>query len=116
MADKLWKSFERWVGKEIFNGSSRNMGSGAVNKTDDGEDRTGDVIHPTYQIECKVYKKIAVFRWWDKLKLESIKSNKIPVLVMREKGDIEDTLVTINYKFFIELKNLWEKQKEGKIL
>lgn len=108
--DKLWKAFERFVGKEIFDGSRRNMGSGAVNKTDEGEDRTGDVINNTYQIECKVYKAIAIFRWWDKLKEEAKASGKIPVLVMREKGDAQDTLVTIHWQFFKELKEAWERR------
>lgn len=114
MADKLWKAFERWVGQHIFDGARRNMGSGAVNRTDEGEERTGDVIHSTYEIECKVYKRIAIFRWWDKLKEEAKASGKIPVLVMREKGDLQDTLVAIHYTFFKELKEVWEREKGGR--
>ena len=30
MGDKLWKQFERFVGREIFDGARRNMGSGAI--------------------------------------------------------------------------------------
>lgn len=108
MADKLWKAFERWVGKNIFDGAKRNMGSGAINKTDQGEDRTGDVIHSTYEIECKCYTKIAIFRWWDKLAEEAKASKKTPVLVMKEKGDNKDVLVTIHYTHFNELKRLAE--------
>jgi hypothetical protein len=62
MGDKLWKVMERWTGEHIFDGARRNMGSGAVNTNDNGKARTGDVIHPTYQIECKVYQRIAIFR------------------------------------------------------
>lgn len=112
MADKLWKQFERWVGREIFNGASRNMGSGKVNKDDNGEARSGDIISKFYQIECKVYAKIAIFRWWDKLKEEAKESGKMPVLIMREKGDAQDTLVTIHYTFFKELKECWEKYND----
>jgi hypothetical protein len=107
---KLWKTFELFVGKEIFNGSKRNMGSGAVNSTDQGEPRTGDVINDTFEIECKVYSKIAIFRWWEKLKVEAKASGKIPVLVMREKGNAKDTLVTIHYETFIAMKECWEKK------
>jgi len=111
MGDKLWKQFERWVGKEIFNGSRRNMGSGAVNTNDEGKARTGDVIHPIYQIECKVYKKISIFRWWEKLKREAEDSKKVPILVMREKGNAKDVLVTIYWEDFIKMKEAWEKQE-----
>lgn len=111
MGDKLWKSFERFVGKEIFGGSKRNIGSGKINSTDDGTPRSGDVIHPVYEIECKCYAKIAIFRWWDKLKEEAKVSGKLPVLVMREKGNIKDTLVAVNYKDFVDMKEAWEKSK-----
>ncbi|WP_141265789.1 putative PDDEXK endonuclease [Moorella sp. E308F] len=111
MTDKLWKKFERWVGASIFDGAKRNPGSGATNRQDDGTERPGDVIHPLYQIECKVYKSIAIFRWWDKLKKEAEALKKIPVLVMREKGDAQDTLVAIHWTFFKELKAAWEKQQ-----
>ena len=110
MGDKLWKQFERWVGKNIFNGAKRNIGSGAINSTDDNKPRTGDVIHPTWEIECKCYSKIGIFRWWDKLAEDAKKSGKIPVLVMKEKGDNKDILVTLHYSTFNELKAAWEKQ------
>lgn len=111
MGDKLWKKFERFVGKYLFDGARRNMGSGAVNTTDDGKARTGDVIHPTYEIECKVYKRIAIFRWWEKLKKEAKKSSKLPVLVMREKGNAKDVLVATHWKDFVEMKEAWEREK-----
>jgi hypothetical protein len=114
VGDKLWKAFERFVGKEIFDGARRNMGSGAVNKDDNGNDRSGDIIHPIYQVECKVYKNIAVFRWWEKLKKEAHESKKIPILVMREKGNAKDVLVTLHYKDFIEMKSAWEGKSSEK--
>ena len=110
MGDKTWKKFERWVGEHIFGGAKRNIGSGAINSDDNGNPRSGDVIHHVYEIECKCYKSIAIFRWWDKLKEEAKKSGKIPVLCMREKGDIKDTLVTVHYEYFNELKALWEEK------
>lgn len=113
MSDKVWKAFERWVGKNIFNGAPRNMGSGAVNKDDKGKGRPGDLIHPKYQIECKFRSSISIFRWWDKLKEEAVKTGKLPVLVMREKGDAQDVLVTIHYSLFNEMKDAWEKSKEA---
>lgn len=112
-SDKLWKAFERFVGKEIFDGSKRNIGSGAINSTDEGKPRSGDVINPTYEIECKCYKSIAIFRWWDKLKEEAKASGKMPVLVMREKGDAKDTLVTLHYTDFVEMKKAWEGVKDS---
>lgn len=111
MADKTWKSFERFVGKNIFDGSVRNIGSGAINSTDEGKPRTGDVINNTYEIECKCYHKIAIFRWWDKVKIEAKQSGKIPVLVMREKGDLQDTLVTLHWEQFVEMKEAWEREQ-----
>lgn len=111
MGDKLWKAFERFVGEHIFDGAKRNMGSGSVNRRDDGSGRTGDVIHDLYEVECKVYKRIAIFRWWDKLKKEAKESGKIPVLVMREKGDAQDTLVALHYTDFVEMRRAWEKSK-----
>lgn len=111
IGDKLWKAFERFVAKEIFN-SVRNIGSGKINSKDDGTPRSGDVISNTYEVECKCYKKISIFRWWDKLKEESKINGKIPVLVMKEVGDNKDILVTIHYTFFNELKDAWEKKEK----
>ena len=116
---KLWKSFELWTGREIFDGARRNMGSGAVNSTDTGEPRTGDVIHPNYEVECKVYKRIAIFRWWEKVAEEAKASGKIPHLVMREKGNARDTLVAIHWEHYVELKNAWELangMREGEVI
>lgn len=109
MSDKLWKSFERWVGDNIFNGAKRNIGSGSINSTDDGKPRFGDVIHDDYLIECKCYQKIAIFRWWNKLKEEQKQCGKIPLLIMREKGNIKDTLVVMNWKDFKDIKEKAEK-------
>jgi hypothetical protein len=111
MGDKLWKSFERWVGTNLFDGSKRNIGSGAINSTDEGKPRSGDVINPIYEIECKCYQKIAIFRWWEKLAVEAKASKKVPVLVMREKGNIKGTLVTLHWETFKEMKEAWEREK-----
>lgn len=110
MADKTWKAFERWVGKHIFDGSVRNIGSGAINSNDQGKPRSGDIIHNMYEIECKCYQKIAIFRWWDKLKVEAQQSGKWPTLIMREKGDIKDTLVTIHWEQYVAMKEAWERE------
>lgn len=107
----LWKAAERWVGKNLFDGAVRNIGSGAINSDDNGNPRSGDLIHPYYEVEVKCYKAIAIFRWWDKLSPEAKKSKKIPVLVMREKGDIKDTLVTLHWETFVEMKEAWEREK-----
>lgn len=103
MGDKLWKAFERWVGKHIFDGAPRNPCSGANNRTDSGDERPGDIIHPRYQVECKLRDKMSIFRWWDKLKEEAKKTGKIPVLILREKGDAKDVLVVIHWKYFKHL-------------
>jgi hypothetical protein len=104
MGDKLWKAFERWVGTNIFSGAKRNIGSGKINSCDDGSPRSGDVINDTWEIECKCYKAIAIFRWWDKLWEDAQKTKKIPVLVMKEVGDTQGTLVCMHWKDFVELK------------
>jgi hypothetical protein len=110
MGDKTWKAFERWVGEHIFGGAKRNIGSGKINSCDDGTPRAGDVIHPTFCIECKCYKAIAIFRWWDKLKEEALASKKIPVLIMKEVGDTQDTLVCMHWKDFVRFKEAAEKE------
>lgn len=110
MADKLWKAFERQVGKLIFDGAKRNMGSGAVNRDDSGNARSGDLIHPIYQIECKIRQKIGIFRWWEKLKKEAGETGKIPVLITREKGNAKDILVTLHWKDFVKMKKAWERE------
>ena len=112
MGDKLWKALERWVGKNIFSGASRNPCSGRNNKTDEGDERPGDVIHPLFLIECKLRDKISIFRWWDKLKEEAAEVKKIPILVIREKGDLKDVLVVVHYTFFKELLKGFYKEGE----
>jgi len=112
MADKLWKAFERWVAKTLF-GSTRNPGSGRNNRCDDGSPRSGDVISDIWEVECKCYKAISIFRWWDKLQEEAKASGKIPVLVMKEVGDNKDVLVAMHYQTFMELKQAWENAKKG---
>lgn len=115
MGDKTWKKMERWVGENLFDGAKRNIGSGRINSTDDSKPRPGDVIHPRYCIECKLRQSIAIFRWWDKLKEEAQEVKKEPILVMREGGDIKDTLVTVHWKFFKEMLDAWEgKHGDGK--
>lgn len=109
--DKLWKAFERWVGKVIFNGSPRNMGSGSINKNDDGTPRVGDIVNDVWCVECKCYKAIGIFRWWAKLAKEAKSANKIPALVTREKGNAKDVLVTIHYSQFIAMKEAWEREQ-----
>lgn len=108
---QLWKQFERDVGKLIFNGAKRNMGSGKINRSDDGTPRAGDLIHKEYLIECKCYAKIGIFRWWDKLKEEANEATKIPILCTKEVGDNQDILVTMHYKDFIKFKEAYELQE-----
>lgn len=109
MGDKTWKAFERWVGEHIFDGAKRNPGSGRVNRDDEGNPRPGDLIHPTYQVDCKYRTSISIFRWWDKLVEEAKLTGKIPILVMREKGDREKVLVCIHWRFFKKLKDNYER-------
>lgn len=109
--DKNWKVFERWCGTNLFDGAKRNIGSGKINTDDNGNPRAGDVIHPLYAIECKCYKKIAIFRWWDKLWEEAQESKKTPVLVMKEVGDTKGTLVCIHWETFVKMKEAYEKQE-----
>lgn len=79
------KSFERWVAK--FLGLNRNPLSGANNVNDDGTSRSGDIIHPTIEIECKWYAKVGIFKWWEKLTADRDKSGKpYQVLIVRQDG------------------------------
>lgn len=102
--DKLWKSFEREVGKTLFNGSRRNMGSGAVNRKDDGEQRTGDIIHPNYQVECKCYKKIPVFNLWDINKRNNNITDERAVVLFENMG-----VVLIHQNLFTLLLDAYEQ-------
>lgn len=80
------KAFEYWVAKQL--GLNRNPLSGANNINNDGTRRSGDLIHPFIEYECKYRKNISIFRWWDKLKRDAEKANKkYYALIMREQGE-----------------------------
>lgn len=105
------KAFERWVAKLM--GLFRNPLSGANNTNDDGTKRSGDVIHPTIEIEAKHYARIGVFRWWEKLKVDQAKSGKPhKVLIIRENGKPGkriEALAVIELEEYIRLKRAVEE-------
>lgn len=79
------KAFEYWVGKKL--GLKRNPLSGANNINDDGTRRSGDILHPTIEIECKHYAQVGIFKWWFKLQEDQNKSGKpYRVLIVRQDG------------------------------
>lgn len=100
------KSFEYYVAKKM--GLNRNPLSGANNVNEDGTRRSGDIIHPKIEIECKHYKKVGIFTWWDKLKEDQSKAGKpYKVLIVRqdgEKGKHIDAVAIIELDEYIRLK------------
>lgn len=79
------KAFEYWLARKL--GLKRNPLSGANNTGDDGAPRSGDLIHPTIEIEAKHRRQIGIFQWWFKLKEDQKKSGKpYCVLFIRQDG------------------------------
>jgi len=102
-----WTGFERDVAK--FFGTKRNPLSGASNTDDSGNERPGDVIHPVILNECKLRKRFAFFRIWDKLEEEAKKYKRPPLLWVREKGDRKTVLVCMHGATFAKIYNFLEE-------
>jgi hypothetical protein len=77
MSDKSWKRLERKAASLLHGKRIPGSGSGAIK---------GDVLHPSFQIECKYRKQFAIASWFEKLEQEAIKEEKIPLLILKQKG------------------------------
>ena len=74
--DLPWKAFERKVASEF--GSTRQLMKGTS--------ETADVIHPLFEVDCKLRKAFKVSQWFRELRKAAKRKNKIAVLVARKPG------------------------------
>lgn len=76
----MWKKFELEIAKWF--GTSRNIGSGKINNTDEGDPRPGDVVTPpewSTLIECKTRKAFplsGIYYRAEDTRQEATKENK----------------------------------------
>ena len=80
MSDKTWKKRERQVA-DYFGAIGRNPLSGVNSKHG-----AGDIIHHCLTVEHKHRKRHAVITLWDKLRIDAVAENKIPVLTLSQHG------------------------------
>jgi hypothetical protein len=85
-----WKAHERKVAK--LTGGTR------ISRSDDWGREDLDVEHPYLAIDCKYRKSLAVWSWFKKLEVDTLKKmerdirmgkdphKKIPTLILKEKG------------------------------
>ena len=76
MPDKTWKKFERTVAS--YFGVRR---TGPMQEKD-----ANDIDHPVIHCQCKHSKRHAIATVWDAAKKVADKSNKIPVVAIKQKG------------------------------
>jgi DNA-binding sugar fermentation-stimulating protein len=101
MGDKAWKAYERFVA-DIFS-TRRNPLSGANNAG-----RTGDVIHPGLNIECKNHKTMTTYDWMKKAINESDK----PALLFlhRKNRAYMHSVVCMPLEDFLKIKEDYMKK------
>jgi len=92
-----WKALERKCAKAL--GGMRNPLSGTNSRH-----TAGDIIHPDYYVECKLRKKWAITSLFLEVKEHARKEQKIPLLVIKEKGK-HGELVVMAMSDFIRLIN-----------
>lgn len=74
--DRPWKVFERTTAK-AFNTRRQLM---------KGTDEVADLIHPIFEVDCKLRKTWSIPTWFRGLRESAKKKHKIPVLVLRKPG------------------------------
>ena len=95
MADKTWKAVERRVAR-MFN-AQRNPLSGKNSRH-----TQADVIHNKLFIEVKHRSRIPFYKVWEDTKHKAYQENKIPVLVIHQKGS-KDYIAIIDASYLAEL-------------
>lgn len=95
MGDNAWKAYERYIAS-LFN-TRRNPLSGANNAG-----RTGDVIHPDLNIECKNHSNPTINKWLKKAKEES--ENPPLVFVHTKNRPYRTSSVTMPLEDFLKIK------------
>jgi len=78
-------------------------------------DVSGDVLHDRFEIECKYRSKFVLKKWFDKLKIQARKNKKIPLLVVKMKGQHGEYIIMDLESFFsfISEKNKTASSKVG---
>ncbi len=71
-----WKRFELTTAK-AFNTRRQLM---------KGTDEKADIIHPVFEVDCKLRKAWSIPQWFRELRDSARKKHKIPVLVLRKPG------------------------------
>ncbi len=74
-----WKGLERKTAKLL--GGARNPLSGINSKH-----TSGDVIHDSYYVECKLRAKWAITSLFNDIRKEANAEDKTPLLIIKEKG------------------------------
>ena len=95
MSDKSWKALERKVAKAL--NSKRNPLSGGSSKH-----TRGDVIHETLYIEIKHRARFSILVLYRQVAALGKSENRIPVLVIKEKGKKGEVAV-IDWELFCKL-------------
>jgi len=92
-----WKELERKTAK-LLNGKRNPLSSSNSLHT------SGDIIHDTFYVECKLRKKLSVVSQFQQVRENAKKENKIPILVLKEKGKHSE-LVVMDMKDFNKILN-----------
>ena len=74
MADRPWKVFEREIAGQ-FN-TRRKLAKGTSEKS--------DIEHDVFCVDCKAQKRWSIARWFRELRSAARKTDKIPLLIVRE--------------------------------
>lgn len=93
MADKAWKSLERKAAR-LTGGECERFNA-------------LDVNHPSLAIECKHRERLSVWTWFRKLETKA--GDKLPVLVLKEKGKQGELAVVRLNALLSLLKGIDEK-------
>jgi len=103
--NSTWKGMERKVAK-LFGGLRNPLSGGS------GRHTRGDVIHPYFYIECKLRQKLSIWAWFKDTADKAKKEQKIPILVIKEKGK-KSELVVLDIKDFVESIKKVKGKKEN---
>ena len=99
-----WKKIERKVAREL--GTERTPLSGSASRL-----TASDTLHPKYFVEVKYRKKWALWTLFVKTHLKAAEEKKIPILVLKEKGQWGELYVMMG-KTFLELYDQVRKETE----
>ena len=104
MADKPWKAEEREVARKM--GGRRTPLSGGRS----GHLTSSDVLVDKYYVEVKLYKKLMVNTLFQDTKAKAKKEGRIPIVVMRTKGQ-RDRIAVIDFEWLIQLLGIGQDDK-----